>query len=124
MREAPITITEEIISDSSDISIIVDAKLDLDSGDITILKYWVADEDGNKDQEYNVKLQGLPAKHPNYDFSSGLLKLGTKELEFAVTVNKTTGIYEVNPHELEEIKEKSLKLISSEDRKINKNNRF
>ena len=56
MKLAPITIIEEIANEHSELNILVEAQLDLDSGDIKPQKYWVLDEDGNKVSEYNVKL--------------------------------------------------------------------
>lgn len=118
MKLVPITITEEIINDSADISILVDAQLDLDSGDIKVGKYWTTNEDGLKDKEYSVQMNGLPSAHPDYDFSSGLLRLGNKEIEFAVEVKN--GQYEVNASELEEVKERAQKLITNDTPKTKK----
>lgn len=117
MKLAPITIIEEIANEHSELNILVEAQLDLDSGDIKPQKYWVLDEDGNKVSEYNVKLQKLPSAHPNYAFSSGTLRINTLEVEFAVEVDKKTGKYEVNVDELDELKTKAQELFLKQTKK-------
>lgn len=119
MKLAPITIVEEIANDDSELNILVEAQLDLESGDIKPQKYWVLDEDGNKASEYNVKFQGLPSNHPNYAFSSGILKINNLEVEFAVDVDNKTGNYEVNVDELDELKTKAQELfLKNQGKKI------
>jgi hypothetical protein len=116
MKLVPIIITEEIIGDLDEFSITASAQLDLDSGDINIQSYYRLnkDEEGNtlSKEEYDLKLHGLPSHHKEYCFSSGLLNIGDKELEFAININKKTNAYEVDVCELAEIKDKALALAT------------
>lgn len=125
MKRVPIVLNEEILSDDADdVCIQAHGELDLDSGDIVIKSYFNVEKDDNGDvvseTPYDVKKEGLPASKPDYDFTSGLLKIGEKELEFAVNVDVKKSIYEVSADELEEIKEKALALASGKPLKKKK----
>lgn len=80
------------------------AQLDLDSGMIfNILR--------------NKNAHNKPWKTKDYTFTSGLLKIGSKELEFAVNVNKQEE-YHVSIEELAEIKQKMSNLIQTKSKRM------
>lgn len=116
MKLVPITLYEEVLGDDVDFIVTADAQLDLDSGDINVKSYYIEDE--GKKISYNIKTEGLPSTHPDFLSTSGLLKIGTKELEFAVDIKD--GAYEVNADQLEEIKEKALSLAQAGTKKNGK----
>ncbi len=76
--------------------------LDLASGDIRNVEY----------EDYDKGEQGLPAEDEEYEFTSGLLSYGGKEVEFRVDVNIGTGRYSVTPSELLELKGRAAKLFT------------
>lgn len=120
MKLVPVTLSEEICGEKYEFIIYADAQLDLDSGDISIKSYYTLEEQINKEQvrkEYDFSSFGLPANHEEYEFTSGLLRIQDKELEFGVNVNVDDGSYEVTVDELEQIKEKALSLVSSDKNK-------
>jgi hypothetical protein len=77
--------------------------LDLASGDIYDVKH----------EDYDVARLGLPAESPDYEFTSGVLSNGSKEVEFRVEVNAVTGRYSVTPSELLELKGRAAKLFTA-----------
>jgi hypothetical protein len=79
------------------------AMLDLASGEIRGVQY----------EEYDVEALGLPAQDKTYEFTSGLLTNGTKDVEFRVEVDATTGNYSVTPSELLELKGRAAKLFTA-----------
>lgn len=93
----PIFISDELTND------IIESEglLDLDSGEVTNIKYF----------NYDVSTEGLPSLKKDYEFTSGILRKDDKELEFALLVKN--GSYSVSPDELEELKEKSIKLFTA-----------
>lgn len=93
----PIFISDEL----TDNIIESEGLLDLDSGEVTHIKYL----------NYNVEKDGVPALKKDYEFTSGILRKDEKELEFALSVKN--GSYSVSPDELEELKEKSIKLFTT-----------
>jgi hypothetical protein len=97
--QIPITLSDELLEEV----IISNAKLNLASGEITAVEYI----------NYDVKKNGLPANHPDYTYTSGIMKMQNKEIEFAVEVNSSNSEYSLNPDELEEMKEKATALISN-----------
>lgn len=119
MKLVPIVINEEILGDTTSYIVTVDGQLDLDSGDITVKNYYVLDENDSK-IPYDVKKHGLPSKHEEYDSTFGILTIAGKELEFAIQIDSKTAAYEVNPDELEEIKEKAIALASGDNNKKQK----
>lgn len=82
--------------------------LDLDSGEVTHIKYL----------DYNVSKEGFPSVKKNYEFTCGILRKENKEMEFTLTVDK--GDYCVSADELEELKTKSIKLFTSQKTSIKK----
>lgn len=62
---------------------------------------------------------GFPnvSKHPDYNFSYGLLLLNGKELEFTLNIEKNAQ-YRIPTNEFNEVKEKAVKLLSSSGSKI------
>ena len=62
---------------------------------------------------------GFPnvSKHPEYNFSYGLLLLNGKELEFTLSIEKNAQ-YRIPTNEFSEVKEKAVKLLSSSTTKM------
>jgi hypothetical protein len=94
----PITITDEL----SDSVIKSTGMLDLASGEIRSVEY----------EDYDASTMGLPAEHEDYEFTSGALSNGKKEVEFGIQVNLATGAYSVTPNELLELKGRAAKLFT------------
>ncbi|HET7794702.1 MAG TPA: hypothetical protein VFL64_15065 [Rhizobacter sp.] len=94
----PITITDEL----SDEVITSTGMLDLASGEIRSVEY----------EDYDASTQGLPAEREDYEFTSGALSNGKKEVEFGIQVNLATGAYSVTPNELLELKGRAAKLFT------------
>jgi hypothetical protein len=94
----PITITDEL----TDEVIKSTGMLDLASGEIRSVQY----------EDYNAETQGLPAEREDYEFTSGALSNGKKEVEFGIQVNLATGQYSVTPNELLELKGRAAKLFT------------
>ena len=78
------------------------ATLDLASGEIR----------GVEHLDYDKEARGLPAEDESYEFTSGLLSHGSKEVEFRVEVDVLTGKYSITPSELLELKGRAAKLFS------------
>lgn len=76
--------------------------LDLASGEIRSVEY----------EDYDVSTQGLPAEDEDYEFTSGTLSNGKKEVEFGIQVDLMTGAYSVTPNELLELKGRAAKLFT------------
>lgn len=93
----PISIFDELDDDVVEST----ALLNLDSGEITEIKY----------HNYNVEKNGIPANRKDYSFTSGVLSKDGKDMEFAINVEN--GDYSVSANELEELKEKSVKLFTA-----------
>lgn len=94
----PIKIFDEL----SDSVIESTGTLDLASGDIRNVQYI----------DYDLDAQGLPAEAEDYEFTSGALSNGKKEVEFGIQVNLATGQYSVTPNELLELKGRAAKLFT------------
>lgn len=94
----PITITDEL----SDSVIKSTGMLDLASGEIRSLEY----------EDYDASTMGLPAENEEYEFTSGTLSNGKKDVEFGIQVNLATGQYSVTPNELLELKGRAAKLFT------------
>ena len=77
--------------------------LDLASGEIRSVQY----------DDYDSELSGLPAESKDYEFTSGLLTNGTKDVEFRVDVDVLSGNYSVTPSELLELKGRAAKLFTA-----------
>jgi hypothetical protein len=95
----PIRIFDEL----SDAVIEASGMLDLASGEIRAVEY----------QDYDAQADGLPAANQDYEFSSGLLTNGVKDVEFRVDVDVRTGLYSVTPNELLELKGRAAKLFTA-----------
>lgn len=77
--------------------------LDLASGEIRTIQY----------EDYDQDVRGLPAEDENYEFTSGTLSNGSKEVEFRVEVDIVSGKYSVTPSELLELKGRAAKLFTA-----------
>jgi hypothetical protein len=77
--------------------------LDLASGEIRGVQY----------QGYDKDALGLPAEDESYEFTSGTLSNGSKEVEFRVEVDVMSGTYSVTPSELLELKGRAAKLFTA-----------
>jgi len=95
----PITIFDEL----SDAVIKSTGVLDLASGDILDVRR----------ERKPGEPEGLPAEQEDYEFTSGVLSNGKKDVEFRVEVNVLTGAYSVTPSELLELKGRAAKLFSA-----------
>ena len=77
--------------------------LDLASGEIRNVQH----------EDYDKDALGLPAEHESYEFTSGMLSNGTKEVEFRVEVDIMSGTYSVTASELLELKGRAAKLFTA-----------
>ena len=77
--------------------------LDLASGEIRSVTF----------EDYDQDVRGLPAEDENYEFTSGTLSNGKKEVEFRVEVDVVSGHYSVTPSELLELKGRAAKLFTA-----------
>lgn len=96
--QVPIAIFDEL----SEVVIRSNGSLDLASGEIRGVQY----------EDYDLKAQGLPAEHEEYEFTSGILSNAGKDVEFRVEVDIFTGKYSVSANELLEIKVKAAALFA------------
>ncbi len=76
--------------------------LDLASGEITAVLH----------ENYDVETRGLPAEDEDYEFTSGMLSNGKREVEFRVEVDAMSGRYSVTPSELLELKGRAARLFT------------
>ena len=77
--------------------------LDLASGEIRSVLY----------EGYDLDALGLPAEDERYEFTSGLLTNGTRDVEFRVDVDVMSGLYSVTASELLELKGRAAKLFTA-----------
>ncbi len=77
--------------------------LDLASGEIRQVEHL----------DYDKAALGLPAEDETYEFTSGLLTNGSKDVEFRVEVDIMSGTYSVTPSELLELKGRAAKLFTA-----------
>ena len=77
--------------------------LDLASGEIRDVEY----------VDYDFSEKGVPAEDDNYEFTSGTLSNGKKDVEFSIEVDTVTGKYSVTPSELLELKGRAAKLFTA-----------
>ena len=96
--QLPIVVVDEM----SETVIQSTATLDLASGQIRDVRY----------VDYDVDALGLPAEDEGYEFSSGTLSNGGRDVEFRVEVDVLTGKYSVTPSELLELKGRAAKLFT------------
>lgn len=95
----PIEITDELTEEV----ITSHGHLNLASGEIEGIQY----------EDYDFAKRGLPFESKDYEFTSGLLRNGKKEVEFRIDVNVVTGQYSVNASELLEVKVRAAKLFTA-----------
>jgi hypothetical protein len=95
----PIKIFDELSDDVIESS----GMLDLASGEIRQVEYL----------DYDKAARGLPAEDETYEFTSGLLTNGKKDVEFRVEVDVMSGSYSVTPSELLELKGRAAKLFTA-----------
>ena len=93
----------QIFDELSDSVIESTGMLDLASGEIRQVEYL----------DYDKAALGLPAEDETYEFTSGLLSNGTKDVEFRVEVDILSGSYSVTPSELLELKGRAAKLFTA-----------
>lgn len=93
----------KIFDELADAVIESSGQLDLASGEIRQVEYL----------DYDKDARGLPAEDPGYEFTSGLLSNGSKEVEFRVEVDVMSGSYSVTPSELLELKGRAAKLFTA-----------
>ncbi|MEO5733509.1 MAG: hypothetical protein ABIN96_16470 [Rubrivivax sp.] len=96
--KVPIAITDEL----TDEVITATGALNLASGEIDRVEY----------PDYDAELHGTPIERSDYEFSSGTLSSGGKDVEFKIDVNRTTGQYSVSASELLEIKVRAAALFA------------
>jgi hypothetical protein len=77
--------------------------LDLASGEIRNVQH----------EDYDKEALGLPAEDESYEFTSGLLSNGVKDVEFRVEVDVMAGTYSVTASELLELKGRAAKLFTA-----------
>ena len=77
--------------------------LDLASGEIRNVEH----------EDYDRDARGLPAEDENYEFTSGTLSNGVKDVEFRVEVDIMSGTYSVTASELLELKGRAAKLFTA-----------
>lgn len=94
----PITIIDEFSEDE----VRSRGELDLASGEIRNVVY----------EGYDLETQGLPAERPDYEFTLGVLRNGTREVEFRIDVDVMAGRYSITPSELLELKGRAAKLFA------------
>lgn len=92
-----------IIDELSDTIIKSTGLLDMASGEIGNVRY----------EDHDMEADGFPAHDEDYEFTSGLLTNGKKDVEFSITVDVMAARYSVTPSELLEIKSRAAKLFSA-----------
>ena len=96
----PITIIDEL----SETEVRSQGELDLASGEIRGVQY----------EDYDLERQGLPALDADYEFTSGMLSNGGRDVEFRVEVDAMSGKYSVTATELLELKGRAAKLFTQQ----------
>lgn len=76
--------------------------LDLASGEIRNVQY----------EDYDVAEHGLPAESEDYEFTSGMLVKGQREVEFRIEADVLNGKYSITASELLELKGRAAKLFT------------
>lgn len=92
----------DIIDELTDDEVRAQGELDLASGEIRNVSY----------EDYDVESQGMPAMRKDYEFTVGVLRNGTREVEFRIDVDAVGGRYAVTPSELLELKGRAARLFS------------
>ena len=96
--KVPIVIADEL----ADEVITATGLLNLASGEISRVEY----------QDHDAAIEGLPFEQEDYEFSCGTLSNNGKDVEFSISVNRTTGQYSVSADELLEIKTRAAALFA------------
>jgi hypothetical protein len=91
-----------IIDELSEDEVRAEGELDLASGEIRNVRY----------EDYDVAAHGSPAGRKDYEFTVGILRNGTREVEFRIEADAVGGRYAVTPSELLELKGRAAKLFS------------
>jgi len=102
--QLPITIVDEL----SEGELRSEGELDLASGEIRNVRGLDPDSAG----------QGFPAARKDYQFTMGILRNGSREVEFRIEVDALHGRYSVTPSELLELKGRAAKLFSQRPPKL------
>jgi len=102
-REVDLKLPIKIFDELSESVIESTGMLDLASGEIRGIQY----------EDYDRDAKGLPAEDADYEFTSGLLTNGVKDVEFRVEVDVMSGHYSVTPSELLELKGRAAKLFTA-----------
>lgn len=95
----PIVIQDEL----TDSVIQARGMLDLASGEIFDVVY----------EDHDVDAAGFPAEQEDYEFTSGILSNGSKEVEFRIEVDPMGRKYSITPSELLELKGRAAKLFTA-----------
>lgn len=94
----PIVIIDELSEDE----VRAQGELDLASGEIRNVRY----------DDYDASVKGVPAAQADYEFTVGVLRNGSREVEFRIEVDAVGGHYSVTPSELLELKGRAAKLFT------------
>jgi hypothetical protein len=100
----PITIIDELTDDE----VRSEGDLDLASGEIRNVRY----------EDYDIATLGIPAAHPDYEFTVGILRNKEREVEFRIEVDAVLRRYAVTPSELLELKGRAARLFSQASPKL------
>ncbi len=100
----PITIVDEM----SEHEVRAEGELDLASGEIRNVRY----------ADYDVATRGVPAAQEDYEFTMGILRNGTREIEFRIEADAMGGRYSVTASELLELKGRAARLFSQPPPKL------
>ena len=95
----PIRIVDEL----ADFVVESTGLLDLASGEIRSVEH----------EGYDADRLGLPAEQESYEFTSGTLSNGDREVEFRIEVDVLSGHYSVTASELLELKGRAAKLFTA-----------
>ena len=96
----PIKIIDELLDEVIEST----GVLDLASGEIRDVKL---------SEDNDPPYDGFPAEDEDYDFTSGVLTNGKKDVEFRIEVDVVGRIYSITPSELLELKGRAAKLFSA-----------
>lgn len=94
----PITIIDEL----SEYEVRSHGELNLASGEIRGVRY----------DDHDILSKGVPALQSDYEFTVGVLRNGSMEVEFRIDVDAVGGHYSVTPSELLELKGRAAKLFA------------
>jgi hypothetical protein len=92
----------QIIDEMSEGEVRSQGELDLASGEIRNVRF----------ESYDVAAKGVPATQEDYEFTLGVLRSGSREVEFRIEVDAIGGRYSVTPSELLELKGRAAKLFT------------